>query len=90
MPAPDKLGHYLVGSLIALSGMLATFFAMLFWGASWHPDMPALVAMGATIIAAAGKEARDATGRGNVEFADFVWTVAGAGPVVITWLVVVT
>lgn len=79
--APDKIMHFLGGAAIA---------AMVALGATWAglPHAHALMlAAGAAALAGAAKEALDALGFGQVEFADFTWTVAGAIPVGVLWLV---
>lgn len=57
----DKIIHFLAG--FAIAAPLAPFFGI------W--------AMAPVVIAAAAKEAYDSTGRGNVEFSDFAYTVVG-------------
>lgn len=79
--APDKIMHFLGGVAIA---------AIVALGATWA-GLPAatalMLAAGAAALAGAAKEALDALGFGRVEFADFAWTVAGAIPVGVLWLV---
>lgn len=57
----DKANHVIYGLLIFMAG------------AVFNPG----IGLAATVIAGAAKEAIDATGRGNVEFKDFLATVAG-------------
>jgi len=79
--APDKILHFLGGAAIA---------ALTALGATWAGLSPApsvLLACGAAALAGAAKEALDALGFGRVEFADFVFTWAGAIPVGVLWLV---
>jgi hypothetical protein len=65
MIARDKQLHFAAGAVLAVS---------IFWTG---PVLSLLL----VALAGAAKEAWDATGRGQVEFADFVWTVAGWVPV---------
>ena len=61
----DKLGHLGVGLGIALLTDAVTQSLGLTWGA--------------VVLAATGKEALDATGRGHVEFRDWLATILPAG-----------
>lgn len=69
LPAPDKIAHALLGCSAAA---LASPFGL-----------GAMVV--APIVVGALKEAYDATGRGNVEWLDFVYTVSG-GAVFVGWI----
>lgn len=65
----DKKLHYAAGLLIA--GVLANF-------------LPVLIAVAIGVAVGIGKEVYDrVTKKGTPEFADFLWTTAGA----ITWLI---
>lgn len=70
--APDKRAHFAVGMVAAT----ATIWVVGPW-----------IALLVVAALGAGKEAFDATGRGPVEFADFVATVAGWVPVALVWWV---
>lgn len=61
----DKVLHFAAGAAIALS---------IFW-------IGPMLSLFAVALAGAAKEAWDSTGRGQVEFADFVWTVLGWVPI---------
>lgn len=66
--AYDKKLHYVAGLLIA--GVLTNF-------------IPVLCAVGIAVLVGAAKEVYDrVTKKGTPEFADFLWTSAGA----LTWL----
>lgn len=64
----DKMLHYFAGLLIA--GLLTNF-------------LPVLIAVAIAVAVGIGKEVYDrVTKKGTPEFADFLWTTAGA----LTWL----
>lgn len=66
----DKKLHYFAGLLIA--GVLSNF-------------LPALIAVAIAVVVGIGKEVYDrVTKKGTPEFADFLWTAAGA----LTWLLI--
>lgn len=67
----DKGGHFIAGAIIAL------IFGLFFWP---------LIGLAVACLAAVGKEIHDSTGRGNVEFLDFIATALGG---VLGWLVLV-
>ena len=69
LPPIDKQAHFLGG--ISLAALAMPF-------GIWY-------AIAAPIIGGAAKEAYDSTGRGNVELADFLYTVAG-GAVFVGWI----
>lgn len=58
----DKGGHFVAGAIIALG-----------FGAFFGP----CIGLAAAVAAGACKEWRDSTGRGHVEFLDFLATAAG-------------
>lgn len=75
--ANDKLLHFLAGGMIAgIAAPLALVFGI----------NPAFACLGASAASGAAKEAYDATGRGQVEFADFAWTVMGGAIPAAIWL----
>ena len=59
----DKKLHFFGGALVTGASLILGF----------QPEWAFIAA----IVVGAGKEAYDATGRGNVEFLDFVATVVG-------------
>lgn len=64
----DKKLHYFAGLLI--TGVLSNF-------------LPAIIAVAIAVVVGIGKEVYDrVTKKGTPEFADFLWTAAGA----LTWL----
>jgi hypothetical protein len=73
--ADDKKKHLIAGFLIAL----ATFAVFMLFA----PHLAGYSAFCAAALAGALKEAYDATGRGHVEFLDFVATTAGGLPFLI-------
>lgn len=70
MIAIDKAKHFLIGAVIAV--------LFVFWAGPWW-------ALAASAAAGALKEAYDATGRGQVELDDFIWTALGWVPVALVW-----
>jgi len=73
--ADDKKKHFLAGFIIALAAF--TVFVFL------APSSAGLIAFCAATLSGLAKEAYDATGRGHVEFMDFVATSAGGAPFLI-------
>jgi hypothetical protein len=69
---PDKLKHLAIGLAVACAVYAVTGDLRWTWGA--------------VIVIAAGKEAYDATGRGHVEYRDFVATILPAlAPTIWHW-----
>ena len=71
----DKMLHFIAGAVIA--ALTAVVGHALGW--------PVWTALAAATVAGVAKELWDATGRGQVEAADALWTVAGGVPVVLLW-----
>lgn len=74
----DKRLHLIVGAVAAA----AAFFIAQHLGVD--RQVAGFIALAVAVIGGGLKEARDATGRGDVEFMDFVATAAGGLP----WLIV--
>ncbi len=76
---PDHLLHLFAGSAIA------NFAALVVLVLNW----PAWGLWGALAAALSGlaKEAWDSLGNGKVEASDVFWTVAGAVPVAVLWVI---
>lgn len=69
----DKLGHGFVGASIYSLARLASM------GLGADPDTATMVGLLLTLAAGVGKEVYDGQNGGDVELADAVWTMAGAG-----------